>query len=258
MAVPDHSAHPRRMQLLHHVLDLVFAPLCLGCNGLIAAGDAARLVCRRCRSRLRRPPPPFCERCGAPLRLTGREASAFGCPECAAWPDALRCARSACLLEPPADRLVHQLKYRGWRDLAAPLAERMAAVSWPAGLHEPPVIAAVPTTGRRLRERGYNQAQLLADALARATRTAAAPLLRRDAASRTQTALQPAARAANVAGAFAVRGDVDGAHVVLVDDVLTTGATAAECARTLAAEGACCIRLVTFARAFEMRGLTQT
>jgi ComF family protein len=242
------------MRLLNALLDLVFAPLCLACDAPIAAGDDARLVCRRCRGRLRAPPSPYCERCGAPHRLTGRAPPAFGCAECAAWPDALRTARSACLLQPPADRIVHQLKYRGWRAVAAPMAERMARVSWPADAHEPAVLVAVPTTVRRMRERGYNQAGLLASELGLVTGRNVQPLLRRLSGSRTQTALQPAARAANVAGAFDAAGAVDGAHVMLVDDVLTTGATAVECARVLADAGACCTRLITFARAFDMRG----
>jgi ComF family protein len=244
------------MTVLHALLDLVLAPVCLGCDGRIAVGDSARLVCRRCRSRLRAPPAPVCPRCGAPRRMTGIDTDSFLCPECRDWPDALRFARSACLLEPPADRLVHQLKYRGWRALGAPLGERMATVRWPAEAHEPAVIAAVPTTDRRRRERGYNQAQLIADGLARATSRQTVPLLRRVSGTMTQTALQPAARAANVAGAFAPAADAAGLHVILVDDVLTTGATAAECAGVLAAAGACCVRLITFVRAFEMRGLT--
>lgn len=188
--------------------------------------------------------------------MTGIVDDSFTCPECREWPDVLRLARSACLLEPPADRLVHQLKYRGWRGLGDPLGERMAAVLWPPEAHEPAVITAVPTTTKRQRERGYNQAQLLADSLARVTSRRALPLLRRVSGSRTQTALQPAARAANVAGAFAPAADAAGLHVILVDDVLTTGATAAECAAVLAAAGACCVRLITFVRAFEIRGLT--
>lgn len=245
------------MAVLAALLDLVLAPVCLGCDGLIAPGDTARLVCRRCRSRLRAPPAPACPRCGAPRRMTGFDSDSFTCPECREWPDALRFARSACLLEPPADRLVHQLKYRGWRALGGPLGERIAKVRWPAEAHEPAVVTAVPTTQRRLRERGYNQAALLADAYAHATGRETLPLLRRVAGVHTQTALQPAARAANVAGAFAPAVDVAGMHVILVDDVLTTGATACECAAVLSAAGACCVRLITFVRAFEIRGLTR-
>jgi ComF family protein len=237
------------------LLDLVFAPVCLGCDNRIAPGDSARLVCRRCRVRLRVPPPPCCARCGAPLRATGRLPRLYGCPECAPWPEALSLARAACLLQPPADRLVHQLKYRGWRALAAPLAQRMATIDWPADVHEPAVVVPVPTTSRRMRERGYNQAQLLAQQLAAATARNMQPLLRRVSGARTQTTLQPAARAANVAGAFVVEPPVEGAHILLVDDVLTTGATAVECARVLHDAGACCIRLITFARAFEIREL---
>jgi ComF family protein len=194
-------------------------------------------------------------RCGAPLRSTGRAPQLYGCPECVTWPETLALARAACLLQPPADRLVHQLKYRGWRALAAPLARTMAAVDWPVDAHEPALIVPVPTTTRRIRERGYNQAELLAHEFAAATSRPLQPLLRRVAGSRTQTTLQPAARAANVAGAFVADRDVAGAHVLLVDDVLTTGATAAECARVLDRAGACCVRLITFARAFEIREL---
>jgi ComF family protein len=247
------------MSLIDALLDLVFAPLCLGCGRGIAAGDAARLVCRGCRSRLKSPPPPACGRCGAPLRMTGRPQRPWGCDECAAWPDVLRFARSACLMEPPADRLVHELKYRGWPALATPMGQRMAGMRWPGEAHEPAVLVPVPTTVRRLRERGYNQAAELAAAVAHATAGEMRPLLRRVTGTRTQTALQPAARAANVAGAFAPAGDgIEGAHVILVDDVLTTGATAVECARVLSDAGACCVRLLTFARAFEVRGLPET
>lgn len=240
--------------MLAALLDLVFAPACLGCDSVIPPDHSHRLICRHCRDRLLPPPAPHCGRCGAPLRQTGREAAGWSCPECAEWPEALLAARSAFLMEPPADRLVHQLKYRGWRALAEPMGRMMAGVCWPDELHWPAVIVPVPTTRRREHERGYNQAALLAHALSRATRTPVRALLSRTSGTRTQTALQPAARAANVAGAFAAR-DAEGQHVILVDDVLTTGATAAECARALVAADACCVRLITFARAFEIRGL---
>jgi ComF family protein len=149
---------------------------------------------------------------------------------------------------------VHQLKYRGWSGLGGPLGERIAGVAWPLEAHEPAVITPVPTTDRRRRERGYNQAELIAESFARTSSRDMRILLRRVSGSRTQTALQPAARAANVAGAFAPAAVVEGMHIILVDDVLTTGATALECARVLAEAGACCTRLITFVRAFDIRG----
>ncbi|MBI4409664.1 MAG: ComF family protein [Gemmatimonadetes bacterium] len=248
--------------LLASLLDLVLAPVCLACDGVIAPGDTARLVCRGCRSRLRPLPPPVCPRCGAPRLRTGREPEPT-CGECVAWPAALRAARSACLLAPPADRLVHQLKYRGWRALAEPLAERMAAVALPPDVErETGIVIPVPTTATRRRERGYNQAEVLARAYARRTRRDPRNLLQRRGAASTQTILQPAARGANVAGAFrlarGVERDVRGAHLLLVDDVLTTGATAAECARTLVAAGARAASIVTFARALDVHRLTAT
>ena len=244
------------------LLDVLLPPSCLACRGTIAAGDSARLVCRLCRSRLRAPPAPWCERCGAPLLRTGR-AGPSQCLECIHWPAAVRAARAAALLAPPADVMVHQLKYRGWRGLAEPMAERMSALRLPDdAIVEAELCVPVPTTLSRLRTRGYNQAGLIADAYARRTRRRIAPLLERATARDTQTHLQPAARAANVAGAFRVRPGahalLQGAHVLLIDDVLTTGATAGECAATLIAAGARCTTVVTFARALDVRRLTGT
>ena len=250
--------------------DVILAPSCLGCDGMIRPGDTARLVCRVCRSNLRAVPTPACLRCGAPILKTGRTIEDV-CPECAHWPEAIHHARSACLLHPPGDRLVHQLKYRGWRALASPMAERMALTHLPhrAG-HAPRYCIPVPTTGSRMRERGYNQAALLACEYASRTGLELVDWLRRTGARGSQTSLQPMARAANVAGAFALtdaaaavasRGGsapVEGAHIVLVDDVLTTGATAAECVQVLAAAGACCVSIMTFARALDARRLLQT
>jgi ComF family protein len=238
------------------LLDLVFAPVCLGCDAPISPGDATRLVCRLCRARLVTPPPPCCARCGAPRLRTGR-AETQACPECAPWPPALAFARSACVLEPPADRIVHQLKYRGWSAAARPMAERMADLALPDdAARQASIVVPVPTTRSRLRERGYNQAELLARAYAQRTGRELRLLLERRSSAASQTILQPVARGANVAGAFRIAGaaaSFAGAHLLLVDDVLTTGATAVECARTLVAAGARCVSVVTFARAPTVR-----
>ncbi len=239
------------MGLVDGLLDLVFAPRCLGCGG--AAGVGGTLVCGRCLSRLTAPPPPLCGRCGFPRLRTGR-APGPTCQECHDWPAGLRAARSACLLRDPAAALVHQLKYRGWRRLGNVMAGRMARVALPDDVRsEARLVVPVPTTALRIRERGYNQAEVLARALAEQTgRTVICALVRGNGQS-SQTTLQPAARLANVAGAFGpaggTRADIAGEHVLLVDDVLTTGATVIACTETLVAAGVRCVSVLTFARA---------
>jgi ComF family protein len=239
------------MGVLDGLLDLVFAPRCLGCDG--PAGTGRVLVCGRCRSRLVPPPPPLCPRCGFPRLRTGRLPGST-CQECQEWPAALRAARSACLLRAPADALVHQLKYRAWHGLAPVMAGAMAAVTLPRDVGaEARLVVPVPTTSARLRQRGYNQAELLARALATRSGRTTLGALRRGSGASSQTALQPAARLANVAGAFMVvdgiEGAIDGEHLLLVDDVLTTGATVTACSQALVAAGARCVSVLTFARA---------
>jgi len=170
------------------------------------------------------------------------------------------------VLAPPAADLVHALKYEGWRDLAAPMGDAIAALvtSTRAPAADPfassskaaPPVAAgvvpVPTTARRLRERGYNQAELLARRVARVTGVPLVPALARRGDRGSQTALTPSERRENVRGAFTpslTAARVRGGHVLLVDDVLTTGATAGEAAEALVEAGAERVTLLAFARA---------
>jgi ComF family protein len=173
---------------------------------------------------------------------------------CRDWPDALSFARHAHVLAPPADTLVHALKYGGWRELAGPMAEAMARVPLPpCGPLVRRMVVAVPTTAVRVRRRGYNQALILAEGVARHLGLELLEGLRREHGSVTQVALHPSERRANVKGAFAVREDalsrLRGAHVLLVDDVLTTGATAVAAAMELARVGVSEVTLLTYARA---------
>lgn len=234
--------------------DFVFPPVCLGCDSAIDAADTARLICRQCRTRLRPLPHPCCPRCGAPRLLTGRADDV--CPECASWPEELASARSACRLEAPADRVVHQLKYRGWPRLAGPMARFMARTRLPPPFDDARFVVPVPTTRQRLRERGYNQAELLATEYARQTGRQVVHALTRTRGNSTQTTLQPLARKANVATVFRVAPSsvqLRNASVVLVDDVLTTGATASACALALKGAGVRGTGLMTFARALGSR-----
>ena len=161
------------------------------------------------------------------------------------------------VLAPPADALVHALKYEGWRELAPEMGRAMARAVLP--LERGPgdvAVVPVPTTLQRMRNRGYNQARLLADALGEVLDLPVVDALQRTRGGATQVALHPSQRRANVRGVFAVRADVsarlEGAHVLLVDDVLTTGATAGAAALELAQAGVSRVTLLTYARALPL------
>jgi ComF family protein len=235
------------------LLDLVFAPVCAACAAPVPTAEGERLVCRVCWSRIREVPAPRCGRCWTPLP-PAREPGPR-CTACSDLPAGVRAVRSAYVMGDTARRLVHALKYRGWSALAEPLGRRIAALPWPRDVEdEARVVVPVPTSRTRVRERGYNQAELLAATFAAGTGLRVdAGLLERTRSGGTQTALHPDERRANVAGAFAVpegrRGDVRGEHVLLVDDVWTTGATAVACAEALLGAGARVVSVATFARA---------
>lgn len=231
------------------LVDFLLPSACLACASRIAGGG---LVCAPCRGRLRPPPAPRCRRCDYPAGTGDRPGRP--CLECLDWPEALGPARSAVALRPPADVLVHGLKYEGWRELAPMMAELMERRLLPV-LHDlqEHVITHVPTSPAHRRRRGYDQAELLARALAARTGLACEPLLARRSQKRTQVSLHPQQRMANVRDAFSVRPSAGqparGRDVLLVDDVLTTGATARAAAETLAGAGVRRVALATFARA---------
>ena len=230
---------------------------CLVCRALFSFPTSRRVVCDICRHRWRPVQPPWCRRCGQPEPHFGP------CRLCADWPAALQAARSAVWLDASARAAVHALKYGGLPRIAEDLAEAMSRLEVPR--REAACLVPIPLGRARERHRGYNQSERLARALGRRWGRPVVPLLVRTRETKTQTALTPAARLANVAGAFQLRiGDgglrIDGEHVesairnpksaiVLVDDVFTTGATLAEAARALERAGADTVLAVTFGRA---------
>jgi len=165
----------------------------------------------------------------------------------------VKAVRFPFLLEPPADDLVHGLKYEGWRPLARFMAGAMAESATLKGrLARPAAIIPVPTTRERLRSRGYNQAELLAARVAELRGVPLVRALRRTGAGGSQTSLGRDARSHNVEGAFVAEPCVRtlrGAYVWVVDDVLTTGATISEVSSVLESEGVEGVVAVTFARA---------
>ena len=238
------------------LLDFLLPAGCIACGTWIPSAQGGGLVCGTCRSRLSPGGWPRCPRCHLP-QGTGR-APAATCRACASWPETLSAARWAVALQPPADTLVHALKYEGWRGLAEEMGAAMARLPLPRNvLRDKAVLVPVPTTAERLRIRGYNQAGELAQSVSRRLEIPVMDALSRTRSGVTQVALHPSERWANVRGAFAPRGAPEGlpqgVHAILVDDVLTTGSTAAAAASVLVEMGVCSVTLLTFARALPDR-----
>ena len=204
-------------------------------------------VCAACLSRFAAPT-PRCARCALPVA-----ASTPVCGSCLAAPPPFDAALAALDYRAPWDRLVTAFKFHDALDLARPFANAIAAAEARRAAPRPSLVLPVPLAPARLRARGYNQAWELARRVARALAIAADPmLLLRIRETVHQLALPPLARAGNVAGAFAVeprrRGELAGRHVAVVDDVMTSGHTAAELARVLKQAGATTVEIWVLAR----------
>lgn len=247
------------------LIDLLLPSACAVC-GTLHRSNADGIVCQACLTRIVPLGWPQCGRCGHP-RLSPSmplplEATPSGvvppCRWCSRLAPTIRAVRSVCRMDAGTGAaLVHALKYDGWHAVARPMARRMARLDWPLDVvRERSALVPVPISSTRRRERGYNQAERLASALcAEWSIPLWADVLERRRDTRSQVRLTPSERASNVSGAFVAAGfaraRLRGAHIVLVDDVITTAATINACAQALADGGARIISCVTFGRAPE-------
>lgn len=227
-------------------IDLLYPPTCLACAASTSDPHALCAACWRAMPFIDR---PYCERLGTPFAVeTGSGAIS---PAAMADPPVFARARAVARHDGPARDLVHRLKYGDRLDLAPAMGAWMAAAGHEL-LRDDAVLVPVPLHRWRLWRRRHNQAAVLASSVARATGWPVRhDMLLRVRATRPQVGLSRNERANNLRGAFragpTAPGLLGGRRVVLVDDVMTTGATAAAAARVLIRAGAAQVDVLTFA-----------
>lgn len=230
-------------------LDLLLPPQCLTCDAPV---DAPGRLCADCFGKTGFVTEPCCRRCGVPFESAADGGPDMVCHVCHADPPPFGCARGALRYDAQARRVVLPMKHGDRLENAAALAPLMLRAGV-ALVREADVLVPVPLHRGRLIARRYNQAALLAQAVARlAGKPTLLDALRRTRVTAPLGTLSAAQRAREVAGAFAVRPErqagVAGRHVLLVDDVMTSGATASACARALLAAGAAAVDVLVAAR----------
>jgi ComF family protein len=237
-------------EILTGIADLIFPPCCITCDDLLERHGAIPF-CPSCLDRIRFIRSPLCPRCGVPFPVTEGEDRL--CGDCLTEKKPYAVARSVGRYEETLLTAIHRFKYRGRAAIGVILGGIMAdfaGMIWDMKVFER--IVPVPLHRKRLRERGFNQAVILARELAKRFDI---PLdfmsLRREVFTPPQVGLGREERSANIHGAFSARHPerIAGWRILLVDDVYTTGSTLAECSRILIRAKAESVAVLTLARA---------
>lgn len=226
---------------------LLYPARCEQCSGPVASEEYLCLACRESAKTIER---PFCETCSEPFH--GAIEQEFSCMNCADrqfyFTHAAACFRSRGVVR----EMIHRFKYQQQLHLRFPLADWLAVTLDDPRLARLPIDALVPVPlhKRRFNEREFNQAAVLAELVGARRSLPVDDCLLRVRYTTTQTRYARGERMENLRNAFALRhtANVCGRHLVLVDDVLTTGSTLDECARMLMTAGAASVRAITVAR----------
>ncbi len=236
--------------MLTKALDLLLPATCAACDSSVAAPGQ---LCAACFRGLNFVTAPFCARCGLPFALQGEAV----CPACQADPPPWGEARAALMYDKASQALILPFKHADRTEIAATLALHMQRAG-AALLARADLLVPVPLHRWRLLRRRYNQSALLAASLARRTGVRSVPdALRRVRITQSLAQLPAAKRAAWLRGAIAIRPGraeaVQGRRVLLIDDVLTSGATARACTRALLDAGASSIDVLVASRVADPR-----
>lgn len=238
----------RNSELFQAAVSLLYPATCTICRQHLRAGE---YLCDACEAKIARIVPPFCETCSEPF--DGSINTAFTCANCAHRAIHFDAAVAAYRGRGIVRDVIHQFKYNRQIHLRHVIARWLCAALDDERLRniQFDLIVPVPLHAARQRERGFNQASVLAELLSAQTSIPCKPLLKRMRYTTTQTALDRSERMKNLHNAFRLRknADVRGLRVLLIDDVLTTGSTLSECARILKRAGATSVHAATAARA---------
>lgn len=220
-------------------IEFLFPTACAAC------GKLGPMICSQCRSRFCEIESPICIRCGHPS-----PNSVVSCISCRVEGFNLNQSRACFKYTEPLESIIKRYKYDGLHALAKPLGNMMAQ-KWPEWAQTPDMIVPIPLHVRRLRSRGFNQAQLLAHQLGATLGIGVNDLvLRRERNTKPQVDLSPIERKKNVQKAFQAKpGPVKGLKILLIDDVFTTGATMNSAADALLEAGAKSVSAYCLARA---------
>ena len=238
----------QKSELFQATISLLYPATCTICGKNLRAGT---YLCDGCETKAMRIVAPFCDKCSEPFE--GSITSAFSCANCAHRTIYFDAAVAAYRSRGIVREIIHEFKYARQMHLRHIIGRWLCAALDDERLREVSfdLIVPVPLHPARERERGFNQARLLAESLSAEISLPSRLVLERVRYTTTQTALDRSERMENLHNAFRLRknADVRGLRVLLIDDVLTTGSTLSECARVLKRAGAISVHAATAARA---------
>lgn len=237
---------------LQGLLDLLFPSACSLCGKSLQSSRQPTL-CGDCLEEFALFEGPRCTRCALPFPDFGGEDHL--CGQCLRQPPPFSGVTALGIHEGLLRQAIHRFKYEGAIHLARPLGNLLASALTAAGsAAHYDLLVPVPLHPQRLRKRTYNQALLIAQVLAAKWKTPVEKrLLRRGLPTKAQQGLSLAARMKNLSGAFDLKAPLSGKKILLIDDVMTTGATVSECAASLCAGGASTVHVAVLARARKNR-----
>ena len=238
-------------RLINGLIDIIYPKTCIVCKiKLKDISSIDNLICLNCWAKIKRNLPPFCYRCGR--HLTQNDFTGNICSSCVSQELHFDRAFSPCMYEGTIKELIYEFKYNGKDYLGLSLSRLMIEFikEYNLPMNTIDFIIPLPLHNIRLREREFNQAKILSNHVAgEFKKRALDSYLMRSRYTRTQTELQENKRLLNVKDSFSVANNLDlkGKNVLLVDDVLTTGATCSEAAYALKNAGVNGVFVLTLA-----------